>query len=106
MTTVINIKDAPRGWKDNPDYVYIGRPGKGMTGRWGNPFALSNDTPEERVRMYEAYRKWTMRDPKYLQEAAEALTGKVLVCFCKPKVCHGDWLAYYVNTLYRTVKRG
>ena len=24
-TTVIHIKDTPRGWKENPDYVYIGR---------------------------------------------------------------------------------
>lgn len=25
---VINIKDAPRGWENNPQYVYIGRPRK------------------------------------------------------------------------------
>lgn len=101
MTKVINIKDAPAGWKTNPDYVYIGRPGKGMKGKWGNPFVLSNDTEDERVAMYEAYRKWTLRDPAYLAEAVTELSGKTLVCFCKPKLCHGDWLAHFIDMTER-----
>lgn len=36
----VNIRYAPVGWHQNSDYVYIGRPGKGQDGYFGNPFPL------------------------------------------------------------------
>lgn len=103
MTKVINIKNAPAGWKDNPEYVYIGRPGKGMTGRWGNPFVMSNNSDGERIRCYNAYRKWTQHHEGYLVEVLQQLRDKTLVCFCDPKLCHGHWLQFYCDTMGKII---
>jgi len=85
-TIVINMKRAPRGWRSNPNYVYIGRPSV-----WGNPF--SDGPHNELVRSYE---RWAENNAE-LQERIPELRGKVLVCFCKPKSCHGDYLARKAN---------
>lgn len=64
--------------------VYIGRGSK-----WGNPFRIGPDgTREEVIAKYE---KWIKQQPHLLQSLHE-LRGKTLVCFCKPKPCHGDVL--------------
>jgi len=93
-TKVINIRQAPKGWQDNPDYVYIGRAGKGMDGYFGNPFALKAGEPRgatlERFAAYAEHRMAT--DAEYAKRVGE-LRGKTLVCFCKPADCHGDILA-------------
>ena len=98
MTKVIHIKDSPKDWKNNPDYVYIGRSGKGLNGFYGNPFRLYNET--ERIECLERFTKWfIMRlddDKEYKQKILE-LKGKTLICFCKPALCHGDVIADYVN---------
>ena len=94
VTKVIHIKDAPRGWEANDQFVYIGRAGHNLSGYWGNPFRLNAGEPRgatiERFRKYAETRRAT--DEGY----AAALTwlhGKTLVCFCKPNPCHGDVLA-------------
>jgi hypothetical protein len=33
--------------------------------------------------------------------AVRELRGKVLGCYCKPKRCHGDIIAEYVNGFYK-----
>jgi hypothetical protein len=72
--------------------VYIGRPGP-----YGNPFYSGT-----RKEVIEKYSHWF-----YLPEQAELrerakkeLKGKVLGCWCKPKACHGDVLADFVNGLF------
>jgi len=71
--------------------LYIGRPSK-----WGNPFEIGRDgTREEVVAKYEA---WLMEQTNLL-EALPELKGKVLVCWCKPKACHGDVLARLADAL-------
>jgi hypothetical protein len=95
-TTVINIKDAPEGWKRNPNYVYIGRPGKGFSGNWGNPFPISRY--KSREESLEDYTYWlNNKDLKYLEMLRRELKGKTLVCFCKPLDCHGDIIAELVD---------
>ena len=42
-TTVIHIKDAPKDWKTNKDYVYCGRSGKGLSSIYGNPFVAMSE---------------------------------------------------------------
>ena len=84
MTAVINIKDAPRGWKLNPNYVYIGRPSK-----WGNPFTVAIHGQEGAV---EVHARW-VRDQEQLLIDLDQLKDKTLVCYCKPLACHGDMLA-------------
>ena len=83
MTTVIHIKDAPSGWKQNDQYVYIGRGSK-----WGNPYHVSLG----RTRCIELYREYISCKLQLMSETRE-LKGKTLVCFCKPRDCHGDVLA-------------
>jgi hypothetical protein len=82
MTTVIHIKDTPPGYKNNTDYVYIGRGSK-----WGNPYHVRMGRSE----CIAAYRKHLLSRPD-LMGALHELKGKTLVCFCKPLDCHGDVL--------------
>lgn len=109
MTTVINIKDAPAGWMSNPAYVYIGRERAGginryqplaeqtiATGEWGNPFVLRFEKHRELI--FSSYARWLSKQPKeFLARMDRELWGRTLVCFCKPKLCHGDVIARYVD---------
>ena len=76
------------------DAVYIGRPSK-----WGNPFEINKDGTREEV--VEKYRKVVMHNDKYWSvwrwDAKTALKGKDLVCWCAPKLCHGDILLEIAN---------
>ena len=85
-TTVIHIRNAPKGWKENPAYVFIGRPSK-----WGNPYR-----PEQHGRRgcVNLFRQRLRAMPQLVEAAREELRDKILVCFCKPQACHGDVLAY------------
>lgn len=95
MTTVINIKDAPEGWMHDSKYVYIGRAGAGFAGTWGNPYVLRFE--KHRDKILELYTWWLSRqDAEYLAKM-DSLWGKTLVCFCKPKACHGDVIVDYVD---------
>lgn len=84
MTKVINIKDAPKGWETDPDYVYIGRPSV-----WGNPFPLKGEI--DRAACLAKYLNWYQKTQPY--PTLDALWNKTLVCYCAPKLCHGNVLA-------------
>ena len=74
--------------------VYIGRPGKGQAGPWGNPFRLSHES--QRAAVLERYRSWLNQQiaaGRVQKTNLAQLHGKRLGCFCKPKLCHGDILA-------------
>lgn len=100
MTQVINVRHAPPKWQRNPRFVYVGRPGRGLDGEWGNPHALGNCPAcgawHDRAKAVAAHaaevRGRFALDPAYATRV-RALRGKVLVCFCKPLACHGDVLA-------------
>lgn len=94
MTTkVVNLKKEPYD-------VYIGRAGKGQDGYFGNPYRLMGDTDEEREACLRSYTSWfyskLASDPTFKMRI-EALKGKVLGCFCKPRTCHGDVIAEYLE---------
>jgi hypothetical protein len=91
MTKVINIKDAPPGWQHNPDFVYIGRSGKALQGVWGNPFRMTSE--QDRPKVIQSYIKWILEQPQIQDLSFISLKDKTLVCFCSPKLCHGDILA-------------
>lgn len=84
MTSVVHCKRAAYD-------VYIGRPSK-----WGNPFQIGRDGSREDV--VEKYRRWIHTKPDLLASLGE-LKDKVLGCWCKPLVCHGDVLAELANGL-------
>lgn len=68
--------------------VYIGRPSK-----WGNPFPLV--TPKDdalRAEVLVKYEEW-LREQPHLMALLHELRGKVLGCWCAPRLCHGDVLA-------------
>jgi len=69
--------------------IYIGRPGP-----WGNPFEIGKDgTREEAI---QRYREWILSEPLLMQEIG-SLRGKILGCWCSPKLCHGDVLIELVH---------
>jgi hypothetical protein len=75
--------------------VYIGREVKKggwdlPCSKWHNPYR-----GEQAIEKYEEYLVHSK-----LMDALEELKGKKLGCWCKPKECHGDVLARYVNERY------
>ena len=87
--------------------VYIGR---GSV--FGNPFSHLDsshdiykvDTREEAITEFKTYFKRENVGDTYLFRNVEALVDKVrsgedinLVCFCKPKACHGDVIKEYID---------
>ena len=70
--------------------VYIGRPGP-----WGNPFEIGKDGDREEV--VEKYAEWLLAQPELVEKAKEELKGKVLGCWCAPKLCHGNRLSQIAN---------
>ena len=72
--------------------VYIGRAGRhGMKqSPWHNPFRVPQeaDTNREAVNLYRAH---ILAKPELLGRIEE-LRGKMLVCWCHPKPCHGEVL--------------
>jgi hypothetical protein len=82
-TTIVNIRDT---YKYD---VFIGRPSK-----WGNPFIEGkHGTREEVVELYRQY----IRGNEELKNVIPELRGKILGCYCKPDLCHGDILAGFAN---------
>lgn len=74
-----------------PEAVYIGRPSV-----WGNPFTVK---AHGRGKALELYRTWieSPAGAHIREKARKELRGKDLVCFCKPKDCHGDILLEIAN---------
>lgn len=95
ITRVINIKDDHRYSKDCNEYEYIGR-----GSYWGNPYSIfdsENDDREDVIRKFEYDFSYDMFLNKKKNEVHK-LAGKRLGCFCKPKACHGDVLANFLNS--------
>lgn len=69
--------------------VYVGRGSK-----WGNMFHIGRDgTRSEVIAKYEQV---LLGNPKMMADLCE-LRGRVLVCYCKPRACHGDVLLRLAN---------
>lgn len=107
--TVIHIRNAPRDWQNNPDFVYIGRANKraGLPESiWHNPYSMKklshlplNDA-EKRANVINKFADYLEYNTGLLQRIPE-LSGKILVCYCKPQKCHGDVLSKGYNMLTR-----
>ena len=89
ITVVNKYKHTP-----TENDLYIGRGCK-----WGNPFThipsgtKAKHVVSSREEAIEAYRLWiTQGEGVELLKDLHELKGKNLVCFCKPKSCHGDVL--------------
>lgn len=102
-TKVVNIRDGfPEGG------IYIGRAGKGYDGYFGNPFKLA-DYGGDRVGVMVEYETWARTRIEHDDEFAERvrkLYGETLVCFCAPKLCHGEVLADLAEELVMDFMNG
>lgn len=78
VTEVVHCK------KDEYD-VYIGRPSE-----WGNQFNIGPH--EDRRTVVKKYGLWVADRLDMILKIPE-LKDKVLGCWCKPELCHGDILA-------------
>lgn len=90
-TTVVNI------YHKVPYDVYIGRAGHGDPGYFGNPF--TGTERDQNVKNFKDYFHDRLKRDIEFRKRVEQLRGKVLGCFCKPRPCHGDVIADYVNNL-------
>lgn len=69
--------------------VYIGRPSI-----WGNPYSHKVGTQAKykvatKKEAVEKYREYLLNSPNLLSQLHN-LEGKILGCWCKPGLCHGD----------------
>jgi len=103
MVDVVNIKKCPNFGLREGD-VYIGRAhssakyGTYPESPWSNPYQMSQDTPEFRKQVCEHYQVHI--DAKLARKELSIDTlvhAKRLGCWCKPKQCHGDYLALLIE---------
>lgn len=84
MIKLANIKN------DDHYDVYIGRSGRGLTSKWGNPFSVK-ECGSRKVAIGK-YESWILNQPELMSSLHE-LDDKTLGCFCYPdKDCHGSVL--------------
>ena len=99
-TTVVNIRR-------NEYDMYIGRAGHGHDGIFGNPFSATKDGGRERaIALYREYFLKRLRTDQEFATRIEGLRGKRLGCFCKPKACHGDVIAEYLENTMKVIVCG
>lgn len=92
-TVVVNLYREPFD-------EYIGRAGHGHDGYFGNPFPIGPGVSrEESIARFEKYfNERIERDPEFRRRVL-ALRGKRISCFCKPKSCHGDIIAAWLDKM-------
>lgn len=109
MTKVINIYRAPYGWENDSLYVYIGRSGRGFDGFFGNPIKIGEICPVcnkihtkngDTLKCFEYYVVDRFRNDVVYNYGVKSLKDKILVCFCKPKPCHGDIYIKLLDGIY------
>lgn len=91
-------------WRDGDCTIYIGRPGKGLAGPYGNPFLVGQHG--NRGECVLKFREWFYGDSPAAQKMRERARSEIgpydrLGCFCAPAACHGDVIAEYVNSGYK-----
>ena len=98
---VVNVKkeflrkngyESFEDWKTKSHHLYIGRNMsvyvKGTySSKWKNPFSVKKYGRDRVLEYYEAHVRTSS-----LYEDLEELEGKILGCWCKPEMCHGDVL--------------
>jgi hypothetical protein len=99
VTRIVNIRTGSYD-------VYIGRPGRGRNGIFGNPYPVwvkcvrcgeLHTTPASTLPCFRAYFEERVRTDDTFRLHTLRLRGKTLGCYCKPgNPCHGkvivEWL--------------
>ncbi len=93
QTVVVNIHNEQFD-------AYIGRAGRGEDGYFGNPFRMGNGiSREDAVQKFQRYFTERIEKDSEFRRRVLTLKGKRLGCFCKPKACHGDVIADWLNRM-------
>jgi hypothetical protein len=101
MVTVIKIRSGT-----TTPYIYIGRDWAGHPQSvLHNPFHVGKDGNREEVLLkfieyFYAPEQWKLRRMAFVM----IQQNDVLGCWCKPKECHGDIIAGYLNWKYRELQ--
>ena len=107
-TIVVNIH------KNDYD-VYIGRQGKGKDGYFGNPIKINekcfvcenvHTKSGDTINCFEKFFYMRLEIDEDYKNKILSLSGKRLGCFCKPKNCHGDIIANYLNNFSSLKSQG
>ena len=95
MAQVINQKDAPDNWRDNPLFISL------LVPPWSNPYQLGVEamSSEELLSLYIAWLKAQVLANGSFPVRIRGLCGKVLVGSSSPAPSHGDFLAYLADGL-------
>ena len=102
-TKVVNLR------RDNYD-IYVGRPGRGQEGYFGNPVKIGRPCPVplcgqthsdagSTLPCFKRYFVSRYRNDPEFRRRAKQLRNKTLGCFCKPGPCHGDVIAELLDNL-------
>lgn len=98
-TRVVNLSAEPYD-------VYIGRPGRGLDGPFGNPYRRGevcarcgqlHATGESTLPCFEAYFLERVERDAVFRAQVLALRGQRLGCFCAPRPCHGSVIAKWLE---------
>lgn len=82
--------------------VYIGRAGDGLSGYFGNPFKLRDESQRAAVLdQFKTYFFQRLERDKFFKQRVLELRGQVLGCYCHPQPCHGHVIAEYVNAHFK-----
>ena len=93
-TTIGRVNDG------KPNAIYIGRPGKGQSGYFGNPYRLVQERDRNKIfSLALIYFQDRVFTDDVFADAVKGLYGKHLQCFCAPKLCHGWALAQLAAAL-------
>jgi len=99
-TTVVNI------YHKLPYSIYGGRPRGGRNPRdvppgeygfLGNPFPMGKDDREESIAKFRTYFLDRVESDLPFREAVLSARDKAIACFCKPKSCHCDVIAEWLD---------
>lgn len=79
-------------------------------GPFGNPFKCRPYGPYSRGEAVLQFREWFFsNDPDAVEMRELALElipqNSILLCCCKPKACHGDVIAEFINNHYSKVDK-
>lgn len=87
------------------DGVYIGRANKNFnleSSKFANPFVMKDNSDLERQRVVDDYKNWLFKEiskNNITKKDLMLLNGKKLVCYCSPKLCHGNVLKDIIELL-------
>lgn len=64
---------------------------------FGNPYTVKRFGRKKSIAKFKAYFRDRLSWDKHFRIKVRLLEGKTLLCWCKPKACHGDVYVEYLK---------